>query len=53
MFRHAGRLANRYVERVPAPGRPLWRRLMWFVALWAAGVLAVAGGAALIRLALP
>ena len=32
-----------------SPG-PLWKRLAWFVALWAAGVLAVGSVAYLIRL---
>jgi hypothetical protein len=31
---------------------PLWRRLVWFVALWMAGVLVVGAAAFLIRLAL-
>jgi hypothetical protein len=31
-----------------APG-PLWRRLVWFVGLWAAGVAAVGSVAWLIR----
>jgi len=30
-----------------------WRRLGWFVLLWAAGVLAVGLAAALLRLAVP
>jgi len=30
--------------------RPLWRRLIWFVALWAAGVVTVAGVAFVLRL---
>jgi hypothetical protein len=29
--------------------RPLWKRLAWFVALWAAGVAAVGAVAMLIR----
>jgi len=33
----------------PAPG-PLWLRLAWFVALWAAGVAAVAAVGLVIRL---
>jgi hypothetical protein len=33
----------------PAPG-PLWRRLLWFVGLWAAGVAAVAAVGYVIRL---
>lgn len=24
-----------------SPGRPLWRRLMWFVAIWAGSILAL------------
>lgn len=24
----------------PSPGRPLWRRLLWFVAIWAGSILA-------------
>jgi hypothetical protein len=31
-----------------APG-PLWKRLAWFVGLWAAGVAAVGGVALLLR----
>lgn len=31
---------------------PLWRRLLWFAALWAAGVLSVAAVGYAIRLAL-
>jgi len=34
------------------PGNAAWRRLLWFVALWAAGVLAVAAAGLLIKLAL-
>lgn len=33
----------------PSPG-PLWKRLAWFVALWAAGLAAVATLAWLLRL---
>lgn len=33
----------------PAPG-PLWKRLAWFVALWAAGLAAVGTLAWLLRL---
>jgi hypothetical protein len=28
---------------------PLWKRLAWFAGLWAAGVVTVAGVAALLR----
>ena len=28
---------------------PLWKRLLWFVGLWIAGVLAVSGVAMVIR----
>ena len=31
----------------------MWRRLAWFLALWAAGVLSVGAIAALLRLAIP
>jgi preprotein translocase subunit Sss1 len=31
---------------------PLWKRLLWFVALWAAGVAAVGAVGFVIRLAL-
>ncbi|MFC4351373.1 DUF2474 family protein [Fodinicurvata halophila] len=30
-------------------GGPLWKRLLWFVALWSAGVLVLAAIAYLIR----
>lgn len=30
--------------------QPLWKKLSWFVAIWTAGVLALAGVAGLIRL---
>jgi hypothetical protein len=33
----------------PAGPRPWWKRLAWFVGLWAAGVLAVGSVAYLIR----
>ena len=32
--------------------QPLWRRLVWFVALWAAGVLSVGAVASAMRWAL-
>jgi len=35
--------------RPAAPG-PLWQRLLWFVALWAAGVAVVGTVAYLLRL---
>ena len=34
------------------PPRPLSRRLMWFIALWCAGLVATAGAAYLLRAAL-
>ncbi len=34
------------------PASPLWRRLLWFAALWAGGVLAVAGVGFALRLVL-
>lgn len=34
------------------PQRPLWQRLLWFVALWAGGVAAVGVVGLLIRLVL-
>ena len=40
------------MNREMQPPGSLTRRLAWFVALWAAGVLAVGGIAWLIRLAL-
>ena len=33
----------------PAPG-PLWKRLAWFVALWASGLIAVGTLAWILRL---
>ena len=41
-------LPNRRVE--PAQERPFWRQVLWFVALWAAGVGVVGTVAYLIRL---
>jgi hypothetical protein len=40
------------MDRQAQPADSLARRLLWFAALWAAGVLAVGGIAWLIRLAL-
>lgn len=34
------------------PAAPLWRRLLWFAALWAGGVLVVAGIGFALRLVL-
>jgi fatty acid desaturase len=34
------------------PAAPLWQRLLWFAALWAGGVLAVAGIGLVLRLVL-
>jgi hypothetical protein len=34
------------------PTAPLWRRLLWFTALWAGGVLVVAGIGFALRLVL-
>lgn len=41
------------MTREASDGNSLPRRIAWFVALWAAGVLAVTGLALLIRLLLP
>ena len=38
------------IERSQAAEPPLWKRLAWFVGLWAAGVATVAGVAFLLRL---
>jgi hypothetical protein len=35
------------------PENPLWKKLAWFAALWAGGVLAVTLAALLVRAAIP
>ena len=37
---------------MPDAEGPFWRRLLWFVALWAAGVAAVGAAGLVIRVAL-
>lgn len=39
--------------RPTEPAVPAWKRLLWFAALWAAGVAAVAAVGLLIRACLP
>lgn len=37
---------------MPTTTKPFWQRLLWFVALWAGGVLSVAAVGYAIKLAL-